>query len=134
MPKSEQERYAIRRVREAANWEDPERRRKDARIRNRYGISIETYEELLAEQGNKCALCFRDFSGKSGKAGPHIDHDHSCCAGRESCGFCIRGLLCHWCNIRIGVDPGWLGRAVAYVESGGPYASTLEQNPRSAIR
>jgi hypothetical protein len=29
-----------------------------------------------------------------------VDHDHACCQKKNrSCGKCIRGLLCHTCNI-----------------------------------
>lgn len=59
----------------------------------RYGISPEEYEELLDEQLNSCACC--GSSDPKRKAGFVIDHDHDT-------GF-IRGLLCHNCNIGIGL-------------------------------
>jgi hypothetical protein len=58
----------------------------------RYGITPEEYEELLAEQLNRCACC--GSSDPKRKAGFVIDHDHLT--------GLIRGLLCHSCNIGIG--------------------------------
>lgn len=57
----------------------------------RHGITVEQYAELLLEQGGLCAIC-RTASATD------IDHDHGCCPGRNSCGRCIRGLLCSLCN------------------------------------
>lgn len=59
----------------------------------RYGISPQEYEELLDEQLNCCACCGSPDPKR--KAGFVIDHDHET-------GF-IRGLLCHNCNIGIGL-------------------------------
>lgn len=32
-----------------------------------------------------------------------VDHDHNCCPGVHSCGQCVRGLICHQCNIAAGM-------------------------------
>lgn len=69
------------------------------KLRYRYGLTPEKYQELLDAQGGVCKICKRiDWSGKT----LDVDHDHSCCPGEISCGKCIRGLLCRRCNTIIG--------------------------------
>ena len=71
------------------------------RVRNlkkRFGISAEQYENLLRGQGGVCAGC----KTKPVELALSVDHNHNCCAGRTSCGKCIRGLLCASCNLAIG--------------------------------
>lgn len=86
-----------------------------------YGINRERYEEMLTEQGGGCAIC-----GSSNPGGRvtrfSVDHDHSCCPGRRSCGSCVRGLLCTPCNQGIGVlgdDPERLEAAARYLRGRG---------------
>jgi hypothetical protein len=62
----------------------------------RYGITEEQYDNLLATQDNKCAVCKTEFTDI---VRPNIDHDHNCCPGARSCGKCLRGLLCSHCII-----------------------------------
>ena len=63
-----------------------------------YGLSIEQYEERLAQQGGVCAIC----KSPPRKNRLHVDHDHACCsAPKHSCGRCIRGLLCVSCNSKL---------------------------------
>ncbi len=64
----------------------------------KYGITLERFEELLQEQEGKCAICLTPFDGEA----PHIDHDHVCCSGYKACGKCVRGLLCAGCNRGLG--------------------------------
>jgi len=91
---------ARQRARHAAKLAaDPDyRRRRDLRVR--YGITLETYQAMLAAQGGGCAICGATDDGR-GKA-LHVDHDHACCSGRTSCGACVRALLCSPCNTAVG--------------------------------
>lgn len=69
----------------------------------RYGITVEQYDELLRKQEGRCAIC-RELPGDRAL---HVDHDHSCCAGRaRNCGKCVRGLLCYSCNTKL----AWMER------------------------
>lgn len=52
---------------------------------------------MLQEQGGVCAICKQP--PRRNKL--HVDHDHSCCPGKRSCGRCIRGLLCASCNSKL---------------------------------
>lgn len=79
-------------------------RRKHLRVR--YGLTIEQYENLLAQQDGVCAIC---------NAPPpkdrrlHVDHDHV--TGE------VRGLLCLKCNTALErmEHAGWQAAASAYL-------------------
>lgn len=66
-----------------------------------YGITPERMAEMALEQHGLCYLCGEplDFA-KRGAV--HVDHDHSCCRGKKSCGSCVRGLACGRCNAGVG--------------------------------
>lgn len=86
-----------------------------ARIRV-YGITPERYEEILASQGGRCAVC---RTAEHGAFGWHIDHDHSCCSTSAGCGNCVRGILCRGCNLALGMvqdDADRLRGLAAYLE------------------
>lgn len=69
-------------------------------LKIRYNISAEEYYQMLEDQADGCSLCGRTEQ----EEGKHlaVDHDHSCCPGKKSCGMCVRGLLCVSCNRQLG--------------------------------
>lgn len=58
----------------------------------RRGITHEERDEMLAEQGGRCAACGTDSPGS--QIGWHVDHCHETDE--------IRGILCHHCNAALG--------------------------------
>lgn len=68
----------------------------------RMGMTQESYDVMLAAQGGKCAICGSTDPGDVRAYRFHIDHDHKCCPGKQSCGKCLRGLLCSPCNRALG--------------------------------
>ena len=69
-------------------------------MERRYGITVEQYESLLAEQGGHCALC-PAIQGTH-KRRLTVDHNHNCCDNEKACGKCNRGILCANCNRMLG--------------------------------
>ena len=89
----------------------PEVKRADRarHLMTKYGITIEQYDELLAAQGGRCAICRRE---PRPDISLHLDHDHE--SGR------LRGILCFRCNNSLGDlddDPSLLRAAFRYLES-----------------
>jgi Recombination endonuclease VII len=85
-------------------------------------LTTERYNEILAAQGGRCAICRTDQpKGRSNKW--QVDHDHACCPNRsKTCGKCIRGLLCGHCNLALGCvqdNIETLKSMVAYLERTG---------------
>lgn len=69
----------------------PEQHRRYSRkkLLQKYGLTLERYNEMLEAQKGGCAIC------KIPIKKPDIDHDHK--TGRT------RGLLCNRCNLMLGV-------------------------------
>lgn len=79
----------------------------------RYGITVEQHDEMLAAQGGLCAICGNppDPDGVRATSRLHTDHDHI--TGR------VRALLCNNCNRGVGCfadDPARLRAAAEYIE------------------
>lgn len=73
-----------------------ERREKQVwvRLKLRYGLTREQYEQMLEDQGHACAICATPTPGGRGNRF-HVDHDHE--TGE------VRGLLCWPCNTKLAV-------------------------------
>jgi hypothetical protein len=63
------------------------------KMRYKYGITHQEYSDMLAAQGGVCKICRRDPSTTNRRL--HLDHDHD--TGQ------VRGIVCHQCNIGIGM-------------------------------
>lgn len=80
-----------------------ERHKKNRRksvLKQKFKITLEQYEQMLAEQNYKCAIC--EISQEEYGKNFSVDHNRKCCSGSISCGKCVRGLLCNICNLVIG--------------------------------
>lgn len=92
--------------------------RKVRDLKKLYKMSLGFWQQMWDDQGGKCALCFQPFDQNIKELEAHVDHDHSCCKVRPTCGKCTRGLLCTNCNHGIGKlqdSPQILMRAANYV-------------------
>ncbi len=92
-------------------------------LRRKFGITVEQYRVMLAEQGGICAICGEpptdDNSGRwvkqrrGTRAKPRLIVDHDHVTGQ------VRGLLCGRCNTGIGMlqdDPIIVRFALKYLE------------------
>ncbi|MGY5055115.1 endonuclease domain-containing protein [Streptomyces sp. 900105755] len=84
----------------------------------RFSLTVPELKETLSKGCHMCG------SGESGSVrNLHIDHDHKCCPrvgnSSRSCGKCVRGALCHSCNLIIGHANDSIDRlraAIRYLE------------------
>jgi hypothetical protein len=94
--------------------------RRDYNLKAKYKIDIKQYNSILESQGGGCAICHSKEPGGKHDTVFHIDHDHSCCPSKVTCGKCIRGLLCHNCNTMLGLakdSPQILEGAIRFLNS-----------------
>lgn len=63
---------------------------RDEYLLKRYGITEKRYQEILREQGSRCAICHRP----PGSRRLAVDHHHK---SKQ-----VRGLLCSQCNRALG--------------------------------
>ena len=84
---------------------------RERHLRRKYDISLEEYDQMVALQGGKCALCPATTpGGKHNNEHWFVDHDHV--TGK------VRELLCCDCNLVLGIikdSPEHLGRMITYI-------------------
>ena len=79
-------------------------------LKTRYGITESQYNEMLASQNNRCAICETPADKQDRLMA--VDHCHKTGV--------IRGLLCNSCNLGIGSfrdNPRLLQGAISYLSS-----------------
>lgn len=83
---------------------------KDFDLRRKYGIGLDQFNQMFADQSGCCAICGRhqmEFA-----KGLVVDHDHKT--------GIVRKLLCPNCNAAIGMlgeDIGLLAKAIEYIQT-----------------
>ena len=68
-----------------------------------FGLSETDHQNMVDSQDNLCAICGRAENGKA----LAVDHDHD--TGE------IRGLLCAYCNVRLGWFDEYRAETLAYL-------------------
>lgn len=79
-----------------------------------YGISEQQYWQTYTDQEGLCAICGKPETGTQRNKVKTLSVDHNHDTGA------IRGLLCHSCNIAIGMmheDTSIMEKAAAYIRS-----------------
>lgn len=92
--------------------EEGRKDRRDRNLMDKYGLTSDQYDAMLADQDFKCAVCFAPPSASRIRF--HVDHNHETGA--------VRALLCQRCNVAIGLcedDPLRLEQAAAYLRKHG---------------
>ena len=88
-------------------------------LKQRYGISVDEYETIIANQNFACAICkveIPDTLGYKQKRPSVVDHNHE--TGE------VRGILCLKCNLVLGYareNTEILYQAIVYLSERGAY-------------
>jgi CO/xanthine dehydrogenase Mo-binding subunit len=102
--------HLVRECKECATRKN-HRRAKNLRANHllrKFGMTLQQYDSMLAEQDGKCFVCHVSSPGRKGSF--HVDHDHG--TGK------VRSLLCLRCNSTLGNagdDPALLEKLAKYL-------------------
>jgi len=66
-----------------------------SRLERKFNIPPRRFVDLLVKQNFLCGGCERPMPKIC------VDHDRRCCPGNNTCGKCVRGLLCPSCNLAL---------------------------------
>jgi len=91
--------------------------RKSKRLKNKYSLNLEQYNQLLEKQNDRCAICEEHMDDL--EYALHVDHDHKTLS--------VRGLLCRTCNLALGLfkdSPLLLKKALRYLSNRDSLTST----------
>jgi len=86
-------------------------KQRDAKLKERYGISLLEYNKMYSEQSGLCAICGSSEVKRKNSTNFLVDHCHE--TGR------VRGLLCYKCNVGLGAfedNKQFLLSAISYLE------------------
>lgn len=101
--------------------EDPARFKKikNRAILKKYGLTEERYNKILQDQNFVCAICKKENSRKGHRLS--VDHDHV--TGK------VRELLCHNCNLLLGIVQDSIRYLQALIEYLAKHRETSIQTP-----
>ncbi len=83
--------------------------RRNSQLKAVYGITLDDYNKMLIEQEGKCLICGID--NPRGTKAWHVDHCHV--SGK------VRGLLCNYCNPRLGFYETYKEKIEQYLKERG---------------
>lgn len=68
-----------------------------------FGLLLPQYNAILKLQNYCCKSCNEPLDLTINNP---VDHDHSCCKTKKTCGKCIRGIVHPYCNTLIAIMEG----------------------------
>jgi hypothetical protein len=81
-------------------------------LKENFNMTVDDYMAMYEKQNGQCAICGSDSASNGRRKNFCVDHSHS--TGK------VRGLLCHSCNVSIGLmkdSPSLLRQAADYLDT-----------------